>query len=77
MHIGAYIKEIFDGGPKKWTVVWFARQLNCDRRNIYNIFSRQSIDTELLFRISKILNHNFFIRLSEDYCEETKENNIV
>lgn len=60
MHIGAHIKEVFDNGPKTWTVAWFARQLNCDRRNIYNIFARQSIDTELLERISIILKHNFF-----------------
>ena len=60
MHIGAHIKEVFDNGPKTWTVTWFGRQLNCDRRNIYNIFARQSIDTELLERISIILRHNFF-----------------
>lgn len=65
MHIGAYIKEVFDNGPKTWTVAWFARELNCDRRNIYNIFARQSIDTELLLRISKILQHNFFTDIGE------------
>lgn len=70
MHIGAYIKEVFDQGPKIWTVTWFAQQLNCDRRNIYNIFARQSIDTELLVRISKILNHNFFAKISEKYMDE-------
>lgn len=67
MHIGAYIKEVFDNGPKTWTVTWFARELNCDRRNIYNIFARQSIDTELLMRISRILGHNFFLALSAEY----------
>lgn len=65
MHIGAYIKEVFDDGPKTWTITWFASQLNCDRRNIYNIFARQSIDTELLTRISRILNHNFFADIAE------------
>lgn len=60
MHIGAYIKEVFDQGPKTWTVTWFAKQLNYDRRNVYSIFARQSIDTELLMRISRILDHNFF-----------------
>lgn len=60
MHIGKDIKDVFDNGPKTWTVTWFAGQLNCDRRNIYNIFERKSIDTELLIRIYQILNHNFF-----------------
>ncbi|MBD5230582.1 MAG: XRE family transcriptional regulator [Muribaculaceae bacterium] len=72
MHIGAYIKEVFDNGPKNWTVTWLARQLNCDRRNIYNIFIRHSIDTELLMRLSVILQHNFFASLAREYKEEVK-----
>lgn len=74
MHIGAYIKEIFDNGPKTWTVTWFARQLNCDRRNIYSIFARQSIDTELLMRISKILGYNFFATLVMECEKEITKN---
>ncbi len=66
MHIGALIKKRFDDGPKIWTVTWFALQLNCDRRNIYNIFARQSLDTELLMRISKILKFNFFMELAKE-----------
>ena len=41
-------------------VTWFAAQLNCDRRNIYDIFQRPTIDTQLLAQISLVLNHNFF-----------------
>lgn len=66
MHIGSHIREVFDNGPKTWTVTWFARELNCDRRNVYNIFARHSIDTELLMRISKILQHNFFADLGDE-----------
>lgn len=43
------------------SVVWLARKLNCNRTNIYKIFHRASIDTELLLKISKILNRNFFM----------------
>lgn len=49
------------------TVGWLARQLNCDRTNIYSIYRRQSIDTNLLFRISQALHHDFFKILSEEY----------
>lgn len=42
------------------TTVWFARKLGCNRTNAYKIFRRESIDTELLFRISQILQYNFF-----------------
>lgn len=48
------------------SVVWLARKLNCNRTNIYKIFNRTSIDTDLLLKISKILNRNFF----EPYARE-------
>lgn len=65
VHIGELIKREFDKLPRSCTVTWFARLLHCDRTNIYDIFSRQSIDTALLMRISCILNHNFF----DDYSK--------
>ena len=45
---------------------WLAKKINCDRTNIYKIFQRPSIDTELLSRISKALEHDFFLDLSEE-----------
>lgn len=65
MHIGERIREVLSQQPKTHTVVWFAKQLNCDRRNIYKIFLRNNIDIILLLRISRILNHNFFKELSD------------
>lgn len=41
------------------SVVWLARKLNCNRTNIYKIFNRSTIDTELLLRISNVLQRNF------------------
>ena len=77
VHIGTLIKAEFDKQPRSHTVTWFARQLNCNRGNIYNIFSRSTIDTQLLMRISQILAHDFFSDLSESYSsgvEESKDN---
>lgn len=65
VHIGELIKSEFDKLPRSCTVSWFARLLHCDRTNVYDIFSRKSIDTALLMRISCILKHNFF----EDYSK--------
>lgn len=73
MHVGAHIKDVFNNGPKTWTITWFARQLNCDRRNIYNIFGRKSIDSELLMCISRILNHNFFADIAQEYEYRSKQ----
>ena len=48
------------------TVSWLARKLDCDRTNVYNIFRRQDIDTELLMRISVILHRDFFSIFSKE-----------
>lgn len=42
------------------SVAWFSRKLHCDRRNVYDIFSREYIDTGLLYRICTILGKDFF-----------------
>lgn len=42
------------------TTVWFARKLGCNRTNAYKIFHRDSIDTDLLLKISAILDYDFF-----------------
>lgn len=47
-------------------VTWLAQRLHCDRTNVYNIFSREGIDTILLQRICVVLNRNFFAL----YCQE-------
>lgn len=70
LHIGQMIKNNFDQQPKSHTINWFAEQLHCQRGNIYNIFNRKTIDTELLIRISIILNHDFFKDISEYMCQQ-------
>lgn len=70
MHVGKLIKEVFDRQPKGCTAAWLASRLNCDRRNIYNIFSRAYIDTDTLMRISIVLNHDFFLDLSKSMKTE-------
>lgn len=58
IHIGSLIEE--QVRKQKMNVSVFAKKLNCDRTNVYDIFKRSTIDTELLYRISKVLNYNFF-----------------
>lgn len=67
LHIGNLIKEELERQER--TVSWFARKLCCDRSNIYKLFKRSTIDTELLLRVSKILNYDFF----ELYKKELQE----
>lgn len=56
--IGRMIQEELKNQER--TVTWLARKLNCDRTNIYDIFKRHSIDSELLLRVCVVLNVNFF-----------------
>ncbi|MCR4663888.1 MAG: XRE family transcriptional regulator [Paludibacteraceae bacterium] len=58
IHIGKTIEQVLRGQGR--TVSWFAKQICCERTNVYSIFQRSSIDTELLLRISRILSYDFF-----------------
>lgn len=62
--IGELIKR--ELSRQERTVVWFANRLSCDRTNVYRIFSKRSLDTELLARISIVLGHNFFADIASE-----------
>ena len=66
VHIGELIKQTLKQRHK--SVVWFAGELSCSRTNVYKIFSKPSIDSSDLLRISKILDYDFF----EIYSKELK-----
>lgn len=58
IHIGQLIKaELY---RQERTPAWLAKKINCERPNVYYIFSQESINTDMLLRISQALNHNFF-----------------
>lgn len=67
-HIGHRIEKVLREQGR--SVSWFAQQICCERTNVYSIFHRASIDTELLVRISKVLSYNFF----EEYGNILKHN---
>ena len=49
------------------TVAWLARQLGVERTSLYYTFRQNSIDMELLYRISFFLEHDFFQDIRELY----------
>ena len=67
VHIGQLIKAELERQER--SVAWFAKKLYCERTNVYSIFKRESIDTDLLFRISVVLHRNFFTY----YADELKK----
>lgn len=74
IHIGKQIRLIME--ERNETVVWLAKHLSCSRTNVYKIFEKHSVDTDILTRISIILDFDFFSLYSEDVkknMEEDKE----
>ena len=79
IHIGQQVKLILE--TKGISVTEFARRINKSRENVYSIFTRKSIDTGLLSKISEVLEYDFFKPLSKTYkameseLQEVREQN--
>ena len=70
IHIGQAIEaELRD---QERTVSWLSRRLDCDRTKIYQIFHKPAIKTDMLMKISIVLNKNFFKLLEDDFKAEMK-----
>ena len=63
--IGQEIKRVVK--KRGLTVEELATALNVSKPNIFDIYRRETIDTGLLERLCKVLNHNFFQSFSERY----------
>jgi hypothetical protein len=63
INIGQAIREELERTGR--SVAWLSRQLGTSRMTCYRIFNSYSIDTQMLLRISYLLNRNFFLLYSE------------
>ena len=70
IHIGKKIREVLDS--KGRTACWLAERIPCERSNVYSIFKRDSINLDLLYNISMILEHDFFGDLSAQLRRECR-----
>jgi len=61
--IGELIKQNLKANDR--SVAWLAQKVNCDRCNFRKKLKKNSIDVDLLFRISKILQEDFFAYYSK------------
>ena len=66
--IGELVKE--ELAAQERTITWFARKLCIDRSNVYRLFQKNSIDTDLLMRISLVLKKDFFTILARSLEEK-------
>ena len=58
IHIGNRIKQVLKQQGRN--ITWLALQVNCSRENLYKIFKRSWIHTDMLQKICVALNHDFF-----------------
>lgn len=86
VHLGQFIQEKLN--TSGYTVTEFAEKIGLSRPAVYQMFNKQSIDTDLLVRISLLLKENFVKHIyqlvednlssvktkdsKEDSCEESK-----
>lgn len=57
VHIGELIQAELQRQGR--TVLWFAKEICCEKSNVYKMFKRKSIDLAQLMKVSEVLNHNF------------------
>ena len=67
IHIGNLIKQKLR--QQERSNAWLARKLFMDSSNVSKMLKRQYIDTELLLRISIILEEDFFVYYSYVYSQ--------
>ena len=68
-HIGRLIKEELKRQGR--TITWLASQLNYSRQHMYYLLAHSFIYSDLLLKISEILNYDFFACYS-DYLKQRK-----
>lgn len=67
IHIGEKIREIVEKRGMAKTEL--ARRMNMTSSNIHKIFTRETIDTGLLIKLSEILEHDFFSYYPKNFAD--------
>ena len=71
MHIGHRIREVLAG--QRRSASWLAAEICVTRTHIYKIFDKQTLDIDLLMRLSRALQHDFFADLSSEIKKESPD----
>lgn len=76
LHIGKKIKEVLH--ERDMQVITFAKKINRSRNVVYDIFERQSLDTDLLKQIGDVLAYDFFkhYKKEKNYTESVTSSSV-
>lgn len=72
VHVGEMVSEAMY--QRHISKRMFADEIGTDRSNVYRILKKDSIETNQLYRFSKVLKHNFFRDLAEEFDREVTPN---
>ena len=76
-HIGQHIKATLAHDGR--SITWLANELGCTRDNLYKIFHHSFVNTDLLFKISEAMKHDFFKDCSDlmkNRLKDGKKNDV-
>ena len=65
IHIGKQIRQVLDKQGR--TITWLAKEIGCSRENLYKVFRRKWIHTDMLQKINLALGYDFFKIYTEWY----------
>ena len=71
IHIGHLIHEQLKKDQR--SVSWLAREIHCTRNNLYKIFNKASLDSDLILKISRAMQFNFFQYYTAEFLQGMKE----
>lgn len=71
IHIGNLIREQLRKDQR--SVSWLSREIHCSRNHLYKVFRKPSLDADLLLRISKSVQFNFFQYYTAEFLESLRE----
>jgi len=71
IHIGECIRYKLRNEQR--SITWLARQVHQDRSSLGKLLKKESIDTQLLFKISLALQFNFFDCYSESFTLKNRK----
>ena len=70
IHIGHLIREQLKADDR--SVSWLAREIHCTRNNVYKIFNKPSLDSDLILKISIAMQFNFFQYYTAEFLENMR-----
>jgi len=75
IHLGQLVANVCE--EKGMSSAELARRINTSKQNMYSIFRRKSLDSDLILKLSEALEHDFFQHLRNELGFGVSENQVA